>query len=588
MNMWKGKKSGLNPWLIGGLALILGLAVLVFAIRNVQRTKAHMVRNYLDHAEALTWALEAGTRIGMGRHGGPGYFQSLVEETAKQHGIVYLAVTDGQGRILAHNDATRTGSLLHDPETMAALGARSEGQGRFWKTPDKGQVFEVYKNFAPLPGAHRAAWCDGMGMNGRGTGGHGPFGPGHEDSGGVGREEAVIFVALDGAPLDAAVAAEVRTSAIIGGLVLLMGVAGFASLFWAQHYRLSRRQLRDTQAFASEVVTCLPLGLVTTAPDGRIMLANAQAASLFGREAQELAGLDLRALGGLDWAGILRDLEEAGSVLERETQLDFGPGRLTPIGLGASRIVNSEGQFLGYLFLLRDMAELRRLQEQVRRDERLAALGNLAAGVAHEIRNPLSSIKGFATYLAGKVQGADQEAARAMVQETDRLNRVVSELLEFARPTRMHRADMDVNQVVERALRLIRADAEAKKVSVVFVPDPDLPPVRLDAERLGQALLNLFLNAVQAMDEGGVLRVGAGAEGGRLVLRVIDTGRGMPADLLPDIFNPYFTTKPSGTGLGLAIVHRIVEAHGGEIAVQSQVGQGTVFTLSFPLAPERP
>jgi two-component system sensor histidine kinase HydH len=119
-------------------------------------------------------------------------------------------------------------------------------------------------------------------------------------------------------------------------------------------------------------------------------------------------------------------------------------------------------------------------------------------------------------------------------------------------------------------------------------PDPSLPLVRLDAERLGQALLNLFLNAVQAMDAGGVLRVAADVGGGRLVLRVIDTGRGMAAALLPDIFNPYFTTKPSGTGLGLAIVHRIVEAHGGEVAVQSQVGQGTVFTLSFPLAPEHP
>jgi two-component system sensor histidine kinase HydH len=583
MKMWNGKKVESSPWLMAGLALILGLAVLVFAVRNVQRTKAHMIRSYLEHAEALTWALEAGTRIGMGRHGGSGYFQSLVEETAKQHGIVYLAVTDCQGRILAHDDAIRIGSPQHELQDMAALGVRAEGQGRFRTVADGEQVFEVYKNFTPMPGARRAAWCGGMGVNG-----HGPCGLGQSGHGGSESEGAVIFVGLDTGPLNAAVAAEVRTSAIIGGLVVLMGLAGFTSLFWAQHYRLSRRQLRDTQAFASEVVTCLPLGLVTTDPDGRIVLANAQAARLLGLEGQDLAGQELRALGGLDWDRVVRDLAETGAVLERETNLDFGTDRQTPIGLGASRIVTGEGQVLGHLFLLRDMAELRRLQEQVRRDERLAALGNLAAGVAHEIRNPLSSIKGFATYLAGKVQGADQEAARAMVQETDRLNRVVSELLEFARPTRMRFADTDVNQVVERTLRLIRADAEAKSLSVVFVPDPSLPLVRLDAERLGQALLNLFLNAVQAMDTGGVLRVAADVGGGRLVLRVIDTGRGMAAALLPDIFNPYFTTKPSGTGLGLAIVHRIVEAHGGEVAVQSQVGQGTVFTLSFPLAPEHP
>ena len=98
MKTWGGKKAGLNPWLLAGLALILGLAVLVFAARNIQRTRAHLIQNYLEHAEALTWALEAGTRIGMGMHGGSGYFQSLVEETAKQHGIVYLAVTDGHRR----------------------------------------------------------------------------------------------------------------------------------------------------------------------------------------------------------------------------------------------------------------------------------------------------------------------------------------------------------------------------------------------------------------------------------------------------------------------------------------------------------
>lgn len=250
--------------------------------------------------------------------------------------------------------------------------------------------------------------------------------------------------------------------------------------------------------------------------------------------------------------------------------------------------MNTDGQFLGHLFLLRDLGELRRLQEQVRRNERLTALGSLAAGVAHEIRNPLSSIKGFATYLSGKVQGQDQEAARAMVQETDRLNRVVTELLEFARPARMQRKDVDVNQLVERALRLIRADTEAKGIRVVFTPDKALPHALLDAERLTQALLNLFLNAVQAMDPGGVLHITAVLEQGRIALRIADTGCGMPEDLLPGIFNPYFTTKTSGTGLGLAIVHRIIEAHGGEVKVESRVGQGTVFTLLLPVGEVHP
>ncbi|HPB77022.1 MAG TPA: PAS domain-containing protein, partial [Chromatiaceae bacterium] len=357
-----------------------------------------MIRNYLEHAEALTWALEAGTRIGMGKgmRGGAGYFQSLVEETAKQNGIVYLAVTEGSGMILAHNDPARIGSSLHDPEPMAALAVQAEQRGHFRIMPDGGKVFEVYKNFSPLPGVRRSMWC-GPG------GGHRGDGLGQES----GLDDAVIFVGLDAASLDEAMANELRTSAIIAALVVLMGMGGFAALFWAQHYRLSSRLLRDTQAFASEVVTCLPLGLLTTDPEGRVVLANAMAARLLGREGEDLSGSDLRSLGGLDWSGFAADLAAADTVLEREATLGRRDGGTVPVSLNVSRIVNTDGQFLGHLFLLRDLGELRRLQEQVRRNDRLTALGSLAAGVAHEIRNPLSSIKGFATYLSGKVQGPD-------------------------------------------------------------------------------------------------------------------------------------------------------------------------------------
>lgn len=583
MNMYAGstKRTRVNPWLVAGLTLILGLAVSVFAVRNVQREKEHMVRSYLEHAEALFWALEAGTRIGMGMHGSAGYFQSLVEETAKQHGIVYLAVTDAKGLVLAHSDAARIGSALHPPEAMPARALIEERQGHFQEM-EGGRVFEVYKKFAPLPGVHHSMWCPPR------NGGMGAMGMMQPQARGD-HDPSVIFVGLDVRPLEEAVAGELRTNILITVLVLLMGLGGFASLFWAQHYRLSRRQLRDTQAFASEVVRCLPLGLLSTDPEGRVVLSNGTASALFGLEKTAMPGMLLDGLGGVDWAGIMAELADKGTVPEREVSLVTGPAKRVPVNLGASRIVTSDGKFLGYLFLLRDLGEIRRLQEQVRRNERLTALGNLAAGVAHEIRNPLSSIKGFATYLAGKVQGQDQDAARAMIQETDRLNRVVSELLEFARPGEMKLRDEDLAQVVERALRLVRADVTAKGVAVSFEQEGGLPRVPLDPERFTQALLNLFLNAVQAMGQGGTLRILAAAEPetGSVVLSIADTGHGMAAELVPDIFNPYFTTKSSGTGLGLAIVHRIIEAHGGEIKVESVVGQGTVFTLLLPAAGRR-
>jgi two-component system sensor histidine kinase HydH len=577
MNMFSGfsKRKRTAPWLMAGFVTILGLAVAVFAARNLQRTKAHMIANYLDHADALFWALEAGTRIGMGMHGGPGYFQPLVEETAKQHGIVYLAVTDVRGRVLAHSNPVHIGADLH-PQGLGALNASGNGRtGRFLTGSGGLEVFEVYKVFSPLPGVSRSLWCGPMAGSGRDGGEHGE-----------GRDEpALIFLGQDAHPLREAMADELRTSVIIGVLTVLFGAGGFTALFWSEHYRRSRRQLQDTQAFATEVVTCLPLGLLTTDPEGRVVLANAAAATLIGKPGEEIEGEYLAGLGALDWAGLTAELQGRDKILEREAVLERPGGRGLPVDIAASRIVNSDGRFLGHLFLLRDLGELRRLQEQLRRNERLSALGNLAAGVAHEIRNPLSSIKGFATYLAGKVQGQDREAARAMVQETDRLNRVVSELLEFARPGELKLQDEDLGGVVDRALRLARADVAGKGVAVEFRPGGMLPPIPLDPERMTQALLNLFLNAVQAMDQGGTLRISAtpDREAGIVSLRIEDTGHGMPPEVLADIFNPYFTTKPSGTGLGLAIVHRIVEGHGAAIKVESAVGRGSVFTIELPM-----
>ena len=569
------KRNRTAPWLMAGFVVILGLAVVIFSARNLQRTRAHMMANLMDHADALFWALDAGTRIGMGMHGGPGYFQSMVEETAKQHGIVYLAVTDEHGMILAHNDVTRIGSNLHPQEARGVIYPEEGRKGRFLTLDDGREVFEVFKKFSPLPGVHPSMWCGPMaGFH------HGGVGNGAKEVG-----SAIIFLGQDVRPFDAAMADELRTSAIIGVLTVLIGAGGFAALFWAEHYRRSRRLLQDTQAFASEVVTCLPLGLLTTNPEGRVTLANAAAAALIGKPVAEIEGGALVALGNVDWGGLMAELEGRDEVLEREAVLADPGGRGVPVGIAASRIVNSDGGFLGHLFLLRDLRELRRLQDQVRRNERLSALGNLAAGVAHEIRNPLSSIKGFATYLAGKVQGQDQEAARAMVQETDRLNRVVSEVLEFARPGELKLHEEDLEAVVERALRLARADVAAKGIAVEFTRDGRLPSIPLDPERMTQALLNLFLNAVQAMGQGGVLRISTARDQaeGIVSLRIEDTGQGMPPEVLGDIFNPYFTTKPSGTGLGLAIVHRIVERHGAAIKVESAVGRGTVFTIELPM-----
>jgi len=242
---------------------------------------------------------------------------------------------------------------------------------------------------------------------------------------------------------------------------------------------------------------------------------------------------------------------------------------------------------VGSLVVLRDLREVRRLEAEVRRRDKLAAVGNLAAGVAHEIRNPLSSIRGYAAYFGGKFAPGsdDRQAAEIMVREVDRLNRVISELIEFARPSDLKRRPVRLMDLAGHAARLIRPDALANGITIEVFDGGEDVEVSADPDRLAQALLNLCLNAVQAMESGGVmgLRTGRAADG-RAFLEVTDTGSGIDPAERDRLFDPYYTTKSRGTGLGLPIAHKIVAAHGGEIRLTAREHGGTSAMVVLPVA----
>jgi two-component system sensor histidine kinase HydH len=202
--------------------------------------------------------------------------------------------------------------------------------------------------------------------------------------------------------------------------------------------------------------------------------------------------------------------------------------------------------------------------------------------VAHEIRNPLSSLKGFATYFRQRYGGEpdDVKVADIMIQEVDRLNRVITELLEFSRPMELKRKGTDLAGLVRHVLRTVEGQAREKGITVKTALSSGFPEAFIDPDRMTQVFLNLFLNALAAMDKGGVLSVSVTRhDKGSLRVSVTDTGTGIRKEDSGRVFDPYYTTKPSGTGLGLAIVHRIVEAHGGEIRLESEPGKGTTFTI---------
>jgi signal transduction histidine kinase len=241
--------------------------------------------------------------------------------------------------------------------------------------------------------------------------------------------------------------------------------------------------------------------------------------------------------------------------------------------------------------LTRANEELKKAQAEARRAERLAALGQLSAGLAHEIRNPLGVIKGSAEILNQKVANSDplaQELAGYIYTEVNRLSALVTRFLDFARPSRLELHPVDLPALLDRALKSVAEQISSSKVTVKKDYAAQVPPVMMDEQLCDQVFTNLLCNACEAMAEqgGGELRIrifprNSGFRN-EVMVEIEDTGPGIPADLREQIFNPFFTTKKAGVGLGLAIVTKIVDAHGGAVRVRSEPGQGACFQITFP------
>ena len=224
-------------------------------------------------------------------------------------------------------------------------------------------------------------------------------------------------------------------------------------------------------------------------------------------------------------------------------------------------------------------------EEQLRRADRLSALGELSAGMAHEIRNPLGSIKGAVEILKDDYapEDAKYEFIQILLKETDRLNSILQEFLSFAKPKQPEFQRADLNDSVESVLTLTSQQARKAGVRIEKYLDPGIGEQSLDAGLLKQAMLNLILNAIQAMPGGGVLSVETRRQAGAIEIRIADTGTGIPEENRKKLFSPFFTTRKNGTGLGLAITYRIIENHHGRIDVASEPGKGTTFTIKIPI-----
>ena len=551
-----------------GAALVLVFGVVLLTGLSLDRTQTAMVRFLAEKGVALVTALESGVRSGTRSRTGI-RLQYLVEELADRPDVRFIAVTMPDGTILAHSNPARVGEVLNTrggrelgAETIAAL---RPSETPSWAIIDMegSRAFVVFKTFHPK--------IKGEGRQDEPTVGPLPY----------------VFLGLDLAPLEVAQAQNRERAVLLGAGVLLAGMLALLGLHAVERVRGQR----VAEALAEELAVALPDGLVVFDAKGRITRMNKAALTLLGMEAPAKG----KAFLGRKPAEVLPSAlaELAAKLLQEpvlpDTEIILRHGEEQQyISVRGGHVNEGYEGRLGSLMFLRDLTEVRRLEAEVRRREKLAAVGNLAAGVAHELRNPLSSIKGYATYFGGRFPegSADREAAQVMVKEVERLNRAIGDLIGLSRPTDIRPRMTGMRRLIGDTLRLIGQDAANHKVAIRFDAPEVLPDVAIDPDRMRQVILNLCLNGLEAMPDGGELFLSLHPEPDALRLEIRDTGVGIAPDALPHIFDPYFTTKGQGTGLGLATVHKIMEAHGGSISVTSEPGQGAVFRLLLPLGGE--
>ena len=357
-------------------------------------------------------------------------------------------------------------------------------------------------------------------------------------------------------------------------------------------------EVQNAKIYNEILLQNLTTGVVAAGADNRISVFNQEAAAITGLKAEGLIDQSIGHLPG-PLQTLLRDTLTTGERQEnKELELDSEEGTVI-LRASSSVFHGQEGQMLGALVVLTDITALKRLELQIRRSDRLASLGTLSAGMAHEIKNPLVSIKTFAQLLPERYQDSDfrETFSNLIGHEIDRIDTLVNQLLRFARPAKPLLKALHVHEVLEKSLMLVAHRLYQKEIKLSRVWKADVDTVRADGDQIEQVFLNFFLNAMDAMKQGGELtvttQIGSAQEFGfpvngsgmSEVLRISvgDNGEGIRSEHLAHVFDPFFTTKDYGTGLGLSVVHGIIQEHGGQIEVESELAKGTSFHILLPL-----
>ena len=348
-----------------------------------------------------------------------------------------------------------------------------------------------------------------------------------------------------------------------------------------------RKDLADLQVFHRDVIASIPSGLITCDLDGLVTSANQAAQEILNRSESELASQPVSDVGLFTQAQWETLKETDPSQVRARWEATYVRGdSVRYIGYSVNPLTNAHLQRAGYVLIFQDLSEWRKLQEEVRLQDRLAAVGQMASGIAHELGNPLAAISGSVQMLSGSLERTDsqKELLDILLKESQRLDRTVKSFLQFARPKERSSVRFDIARLLNENLELLRNSSELSEHHHLELElDPPSASLIADPDQISQIFWNLARNALRAMPDGGTLRVEGLLRGDTYFLRVIDTGRGMSREEQETLFHPFNSFFDGGSGIGMAIVYRIVEEHGGRLSVESRPAEGTAFTVELPV-----
>jgi len=513
-----------------------------------EKNYAAAVRRY-NHQGAVVVVASPAYMDNFKRDIGIGY---LIQRISQESGVEYIVLQSIDGIVLASKKVEKMLKIGQDPFLQSAL---AEGMAKSRITSfDSKDVLEVVKAFQS-----------------------------EEIPSGIFR----IGLSLDG--YRKVVSSYQKQMLLFSVILFFLGLLIIGVVIINQNYFVLDRSYKEIKTLTGNVLEAMHSAVVAVDEEGRIIMLNRLAEDLFGIKRNHTLSQKYDSIFPDDPCLIKQTMEKKRASQDVETVFKTLSGSSRNLLIGSSCLFDEQNQFRGAVAVIHDVTELKKYEEEAKRAERLSALGNLAAGVAHEIRNPLNAISITVQRLRSEFEPRkDQEEYLSFIQtvldEIKRLDNIINQFLSLAKAQKLTLVSSDMNKFLDELILLVEMDTRDKKVHVIKIMDR-LPQLKIDPDEMKKALLNIMLNGVQAMPEGGKLQVQSYIDDskGTVVIRITDSGVGISKENLSTIFQPYFSTKEKGTGIGLSIAYRIISDHKGKIEVESEVGKGTTFIITLPI-----